>query len=206
VAGGSLVLSDTQSPSHFDITEDDLKGGFTIKPRHSGVPANFVLDVEGVSDNERAKIMQYADWGGKNQRFHFVHVDNDYYKVIVRKSGKCWSVPDNIYTAGTPVLQMSWDGLDNSIWEISSTITNISQQLNSSPIKLNYNDGLLNIWTHNSELISKVSVFDLTGRMVNCENYSASNEVSMNFDNTSGIYLVRTIVNNKVFTNKFINN
>jgi len=205
-AGGSLVLTSTQSPSYFDITADDLKGGFIVKPRHSGVPANFVLDVEGVSDNERAKIMQYADWGGKNQRFHFVYLENDYYKVIVRKSGKCWSVPDNIYTAGTPVLQMSWDGLDNSIWEISSTITNISQQLNLSPIKLNYNDGLLNISTHNSELISNVSVFDLTGRMVNCENYSASNEVSMNFDNTSGIYLVRTIVNNKVFTNKFINN
>jgi hypothetical protein len=86
--GGLLVITGNtpQKNSTFDLSIDQLNGGYIIKPAHNAPEKNYVIDVEGVSNLDGAKVMQYADWGGENQRFHFVHLEGDHIKSSSAKA------------------------------------------------------------------------------------------------------------------------
>lgn len=206
-AGGYLVVTGDipQMHSQFDVSLDPLTGGYKIKPAHITPSKGFVLDVEGISGADRARIMQYPDWGGENQRFHFVHMEEDYYRIIVRRSMKCWSLPDNIYTEGTPVLQMTWDNGDNSVWEVKRAPSSIHSDEISQVLRINYHDSILIVRSGDDTRLEDLHIFNASGQTVRVVRRIGNTECSISIEGDPGVYFVRaTMANGLIFNNKFI--
>jgi hypothetical protein len=205
--GGLLVVTGDppQSNSSFDISMDVINGGYIVKPAHNAIAKNYVLDVEGVSNLDRAKIMQYSDWGGENQRFHFVHLEGDYYKIMIRKSMKCWSLPDNIYDPGTPVLQMTWDSGDNAIWEVRKLPASINTAELKNRLNVYYNAGILNIRSIDGMMLADLSVFNVFGEIIRYAQGIGNSDYSFPIEIGPGVYMVKaTMTDGVTANNKFI--
>jgi O-glycosyl hydrolase len=207
VAGGSLVVTGSEAGmnSRFDIRIDPLNGGYRIIPAHIAPERNYVLDVEGGAATDRAKIMQYQDWGGENQRFHFVHLDGDYYRIVVRRSMKVWSLPDNTFVSGTPVLQMTWNNRDNSVWEVALPLSSADDQLMSKDIRFIYHDSILDVRSLGSENLENIEVFNAAGEVIRQVRDIRNPDYSIRIDGDSGVYFVRAVLaNGRTAGNKFI--
>jgi hypothetical protein len=191
--------------SRFDIRIDPLNGGYRIIPAHIAPERNYVLDVEGGAATDRAKIMQYQDWGGENQRFHFVHLDGDYYRIVVRRSMKVWSLPDNTFVSGTPVLQMTWNNRDNSVWEVALPLSSADDQLMSKDIRFIYHDSILDVRSLGSENLENIEVFNAAGEVIRQVRDIRNPDYSIRIDGDSGVYFVRAVLaNGRTAGNKFI--
>lgn len=192
--GGLLVVTgdQPQANSLFDLNIDVITGGYRIKPAHLAPESNYVLNIESVSDSDRAKIIQYPDWGGENQRFHFVHLEGDYYRIVIRKSMKCWSIPDNVFNPGTPVLQMPWDNGDYSIWEVRKQTSPVLASVLSSPsLNINYHSSQLNIRSVNDSKMEDLTIFNVLGETVNYLHSIGNSECSVLFEANPGVYFIR---------------
>lgn len=205
--GGLLVVTGTSpvSNSAFDLKIDVINGGFMVKPGHVAASKNYVLDVEGVSDLDRSKVMQYADWGGENQRFHFINTEGNFYKILIRKSQKYWSLPDNIYDTGTPVLQMAWDGADNSIWEILKFPTPVASLEIDERLLVNYSHGILNVQSSDNQTMVDLCVYNILGKLQMTETNILNSDCSFPINIDPGVYFVRaTMTDGLIANNKFI--
>jgi hypothetical protein len=206
-AGGYLVITgdSPQANSQFDLTGDRIRGGYIIRPAHIAPSKNFVLDVEGVSNSDRAKIMQYTDWGGENQRFHFVNIEGDYYKVIIRKSMKCWSIPDNNYDIGTPVMQMTWDQADNSVWEIRKLPSSVSVAELRTALNINYLASTLNISSTDDNKLNDLYILNVLGQTIKYVHNIDKSQCSVSIDMNPGIYFIRaTMIDGITANRKFV--
>ena len=206
-AGGYLVVTgeDAGSSSQFDLRIDLHTGGYKIMPAHISPGRNFLLDVEGGAASDRAKVMQYPDWGGENQRFHFVHVEGDYYRIVVRRSLKTLSLPDNLYIVGTPVLQMTWDGRDNSVWEVAKPVSSVDNEVVSREIRINYHDSILDVRSAGSGNLEDIQVFNATGEIVRHVSNIRNPDFTIRIDGQPGIYFVRAVMaNGRIAGDKFI--
>jgi O-glycosyl hydrolase len=191
--GSYLVVTgnELQSNSLFDMTIDKVNGGYIIKPAHILPSRNFVLDVEGVSNTDRAKIMQYPDWGGENQRFHFVPMEGDFYKIVIRKSMKCLSLPDNLYVVDTPVLQFTYDNLDSSLWEVQKSSSSINENELVSSLKINYSASTLNVRSADHTKLEDIFIFNALGEVIRHLSCIRSSECSVQIDMNPGIYFIK---------------
>jgi O-glycosyl hydrolase len=205
--GGLLVITgdSPQSNSTFDLSIDNINGGYIIKPAHNTTDKNYVIDVEGVSSLDGAKIMQYADWGGENQRFHFVHLEGDYYKIIIRKSMKCWSIPGNIYDLGKPVVQMSWDNADNSIWQVIPFATSVNDKKLKTALNVYYNSGRLIIQSADDGKMVDICIINMLGEIIRYESGYGNSAYSIAIDMAPGLYIVKaTMADGHTADKKFV--
>ena len=203
-SGALLVITgDTpQSNSTFDLTIDKINGGYMVKPAHIAPEKKYVLDVEGVSDLDGAKIMQYADWGGENQRFHFVPLDGGFYKVIIRKSMKCWNVTGSTFNPGIPVVQMAWDTTDNAVWEIIPFTTSLPGLRSGSNLNVFYSMNQLHIKPDGNSRLSEIFVINLLGETVSHKYCSGNSEFSFAADLAPGLYIVKAIMDGGLTANR----
>ncbi len=161
-----------------------------------------MLDVEGVSNLDGAKIMQYADWGGENQRFHFVPLDGGFYKVIIRKSMKCWNVPGSTFNPGNPVVQMAWDTTDNAVWEIIPFTTSLPGLRSESKLNVFYSMNQLHIKPVGNSRLSEVFVVNMLGETVSHKYCSGNSEFSFAADLAPGLYIVKAIMEGGLIANR----
>ncbi|MBC8061601.1 MAG: RICIN domain-containing protein [Clostridiaceae bacterium] len=77
-----------------------------------------VLDVDGVSTSDSAKMHQWTSTGGANQQFKVVDVGGGYYKLIAVHSGKALDVPGSSKVNGTQLQQYTDNGTDAQKWQI----------------------------------------------------------------------------------------
>jgi hypothetical protein len=77
---------------------------YVIKPRHS-MANNMCLDVQGGSQLDGARLIQWGCNNQANQRFNLVATDSGYFKIIGQGSGKCVDVKDGGTADFTPVQQ-----------------------------------------------------------------------------------------------------
>ncbi len=180
--------------SAFELRIDPLIGGFIMKPGHLSESSNYVLDVEGSSNTEGANIMQYSDWGGENQRFHFVYIEEDFYKILIRRSMKSWSIPGSSFEIGEPVVQMTWDETDNSIWEIRQFPVLNEAFIDEPVIYVQYQDGILNVLTPKDRFLKEIYVMNILGSILLHETdiYASNYSLSLNFN--PGVYLVKAML------------
>jgi len=202
VAGGYLVVTGEEagSNSQFDLQVDLQRGGYRVMPAHIDPSRKFVLDVEGVSGSERARIMQYPDWGGENQRFHFVPVGGDYYRIFVRRSMMCLSLPDNTYVSGTPVLQMTWDNRDTSVWEVKKASSSAEPEVLSLAVKIIYHDSILDVRSAGSGNLEDIQIFNANGEIVMEAMRIGNPEYSIRIESKPGVYFVRAVLANGLVT------
>jgi hypothetical protein len=75
------------------------------------------LDIEGGSTDNGAKLIQWPDHGGLNQRFSFEHLGNGAYRIVAKHSGKVLQCANNYdCNNGTEIAQGTWNGSDNQKW------------------------------------------------------------------------------------------
>jgi O-glycosyl hydrolase len=205
--GVPLVVSGESAGagSLFDITQDPIAGGYVIRPAHLSADKQYVLDVEGVSNLDRARIMQYPDWGGENQRFHFVRLEGDLFRIMIRKSMKCWSLPDQKYTAGSNVLQMTWDQSDASIWEIREAPSSSIAFPLQKTLDINYQAPTLNVRTTDQSCLQDLHIFNSMGETIRYLQDIGNAECSLRITVNPGIYYVTaTLADGYTANSKFI--
>jgi len=91
-----------------------LSGQYQIVARHSGK----CLDVNGVSADDEALVIQWDCHTGENQQWGFEAAAGGYYRIIVRHSGKALDVSGASPDDGAPVLQYTPHLGENQQWSL----------------------------------------------------------------------------------------
>jgi hypothetical protein len=86
----------------------------TIRAKHSGK----VLDVEGVSTANGAKIQQWDYLGGNNQEWKLESVGDGYYRIVAQHSGKVLDVEGVSTANGAKIQQWDYLGGNNQRWTL----------------------------------------------------------------------------------------
>lgn len=91
-------------------------GIYKIKNRASGL----LVDVNGKSTADGAAIIQYADNGGDNQKWHVTHTGNGIYKIISVHSGKALEIYEWSTLNGAIAVQYTDFGGANQLWRLEA--------------------------------------------------------------------------------------
>lgn len=87
---------------------------FEVVARHSGK----CLDVLGASIDDFAPIIQYDCYGGANQQWQFISLEEGYYCIVARHSGKVLDVFGTSTDDLAAVMQYSSHGGANQQWRL----------------------------------------------------------------------------------------
>ncbi|MER5866190.1 RICIN domain-containing protein [Kitasatospora sp. NPDC002040] len=102
-----------------DITWDDAASAAIpaqagLVARHSGKPVEITGGTGATDDG--AKAQQWERRDADNQRFALEAVQDGFYRITARHSGKVLEVTDASTDNGTPVRQWEWDGGTHQQW------------------------------------------------------------------------------------------
>ena len=114
--GDQLQLWDASSSGAklFSIEYDDATDAYIIKAKQSGK----VLDVEGGSTADGAKVWQWEDLGGLNQRWRFEKAENGYYYIRALE-GKYLDVTEGKTANGTKIISFRFqEGARNQMFRL----------------------------------------------------------------------------------------
>jgi hypothetical protein len=79
-----------------------------------------VLDVQGASLNDAAKIIQQTDNGGPSQKWYFIDIGSGYKRIVNVNSGKTLDVSGESKDNGGSVIQWFSTGGSNQQWSLTS--------------------------------------------------------------------------------------
>ncbi len=195
-AGARLITTGDQPVAHasFDISQDVLVGGFSATPGHLD-SSGFVLDVEGNSMSDGARIIQYPDNNALNQRFHFVHIEDNYFRIMSRSSKKCLRLLGDDYQTGIPVVQMTCEDTDDFAWKITSSPVSASQQgPEKVELMVNHRYGHLTVRTSGHQTIEELKIISGSGALLQQFSGLGKSMVSKPLQAKSGIYIVRVVL------------
>ena len=123
VAGTTMALG-WQSSWTLDVTTGTWTG--TTNPaaatdRVTAANSSLLLDVSGASTADGAKIIQWSDTGGTNQRWRLTRTTGNVYTITGVGSGKCLEVPNSSTTQGTRLSIYTCNGGANQQWALANT-------------------------------------------------------------------------------------
>jgi hypothetical protein len=123
VSGTTMALG-WQSSWTLDVTTGTWTG--TANPaaatdRVTAANSGLLLDVSGASTADGAKIIQWSDTGGTNQRWRLARTTGNVYTITGVGSGKCLEVPNSSTTQGTRLSIYTCNGGANQQWALAST-------------------------------------------------------------------------------------
>ncbi len=207
-AGARLVITGDQPVANasFDMMQDILVGGFSAKPGHLEEASGLVLDVEGNSMSDGARIIQWPDNNVLNQRFHFIHIEDSYFRIMSRSSNKCLCILEDKNQAGAPVVQMTCDDTDNFIWEITtSPVSAINDRSAKVELMVNYQYGTLTVSTFEHQIIEELSIISVSGVTLQQISGIEKKRVSRQLQIKPGMYIVRvTLPDGRMASKLFI--
>jgi hypothetical protein len=93
---------------------NQFTGLYRITSRASGK----VLDVEGGSLQNGAKIQQWDYWGGANQHWRLIDVGNGLYRIESEASRKVLDVEGGSLQNGAKIQQWDYWGGANQHWQL----------------------------------------------------------------------------------------
>ena len=123
VSGTTMALG-WQSSWTLDVTTGTWTG--TTNPaaatdRVTAANSSLLLDVSGASTADGAKIIQWSDTGGTNQRWRLTRTTGNVYTITGVGSGKCLEVPNSSTTQGTRLSIYTCNGGANQQWALANT-------------------------------------------------------------------------------------
>jgi O-glycosyl hydrolase len=124
ISNGSFSSSlPAQSITTFVIPNVTYSGGTGIGSGYYELVnrnSNLLLDVNGASTSNGAKVIQWNGNGGSNQQWSLVSVSGGYYNVVNRNSGLLLDVSGASTSSGASVIQYSNNGGSNQQWSLVS--------------------------------------------------------------------------------------
>jgi hypothetical protein len=134
VSGTTMALG-WQASWTLDVTTGTWTGATNpaaatdrITASHSGL----LLDVSGAATTDGAKIIQWSDTGGSNQRWGLARVTGNVYTITGVGSGKCLEDPNNSTAQGTRLSIYTCNGGANQQWALTSNGSSTYQLVNLS--------------------------------------------------------------------------
>ena len=123
VSGTTMALG-WQSSWTLDVTTGTWTG--TTNPaaatdRVTAANSSLLLDVSGAGTADGAKIIQWSDTGGTNQRWRLTRTTGNVYTITGVGSGKCLEVPNSSTTQGTRLSIYTCNGGANQQWALANT-------------------------------------------------------------------------------------
>jgi hypothetical protein len=123
VSGTTMALG-WQSSWTLDVTTGTWTGASNPAAgtdRVTGAGSGLLLDVSGGSTADGAKVIQWSDTGGSNQRWRLARTTGDVYTITGVGSGKCLEVPNSSATQGTRLSIYPCNGGANQQWALANT-------------------------------------------------------------------------------------
>ena len=100
-----------------------------------GADSNKVIEIAGSNMDDNAKVDIWAYGNVPAQKFNIEYVDEGYYKITARHTGKSLTVKDGELSEGTEIVQSTYDGLDSQKWIIrDSKVNGLVISLKSNPL------------------------------------------------------------------------
>ena len=100
-----------------------------------GADSNKVIEIAGSNTDDNAKVDIWAYGNVPAQKFNIEYVDEGYYKITARHTGKSLTVKDGELSEGTEIVQSTYDGLDSQKWIIrDSKVNGLVISLKSNPL------------------------------------------------------------------------
>ena len=100
-----------------------------------GADSNKVIEIAGSNTDDNAKVDIWAYGNVPAQKFNIEYVDEGYYKITARHTGKSLTVKDGNLSEGAEIVQSTYDGLDSQKWIIrDSKVNGLVISLKSNPL------------------------------------------------------------------------
>ena len=137
--GSKIILSKTEDNNNqmlyfFNETESERTVKDGVYRLAVGADSNKVIEVAGssISDNAKVDIWNYGNVAA--QKFDIEYVDEGYYKITARHTGKSLTAKEEILEEGAEIVQSTYEGLDSQKWIIrDSKVNGLVISLKSNP-------------------------------------------------------------------------
>ena len=140
VNGSKMILSRTENNNNqmfyfFTETEAERTVKNGVYRLAVGADSNKVIEIAGSNTDDNAKVDIWAYGNVPAQKFNIEYVDEGYYKITARHTGKSLTVKDGELSEGTEIVQSTYDGLDSQKWIIrDSKVNGLVISLKSNPL------------------------------------------------------------------------
>ena len=140
VNGSKMILSRTENNNNqmfyfFTETEAERTVKNGVYRLAVGADSNKVIEIAGSNMDDNAKVDIWAYGNVPAQKFNIEYVDEGYYKITARHTGKSLTVKDGELSEGTEIVQSTYDGLDSQKWIIrDSKVNGLVISLKSNPL------------------------------------------------------------------------
>ena len=140
VNGSKMILSRTENNNNqmfyfFTETEAERTVKNGVYRLAVGADSNKVIEIAGSNTDDNAKVDIWAYGNVPAQKFNIEYVDEGYYKITARHTGKSLTVKDGNLSEGAEIVQSTYDGLDSQKWIIrDSKVNGLVISLKSNPL------------------------------------------------------------------------
>ena len=140
VNGSKMILSRTENNNNqmfyfFTETEAERTVKNGVYRLAVGADSNKVIEIAGSNMDDNAKVDIWAYGNVPAQKFNIEYVDEGYYKITARHTGKSLTVKDGNLSEGAEIVQSTYDGLDSQKWIIrDSKVNGLVISLKSNPL------------------------------------------------------------------------
>jgi len=111
------LMMNWYDPITIDTATGTITGTTTVYYKIKNKNSGKLADVNGGSLTDGAKVIQWPDNGGDNQRWQLVDAGSGYYKIKNKKSGKLMDVSGGSTASSAQIVQMADNGAASQLWQ-----------------------------------------------------------------------------------------
>ncbi len=138
--GSKIILAKTENNNNqmlyfFTETESERTVKDGVYRLAVGADSNKTIEIAGSNTNNDAKVDIWDYGNAEAQKFNIEYVDEGYYKITARHTGKSLTVKNGNLSEGAEIVQSTYEGLDSQKWIVrDSKVNGLVISLLSNPL------------------------------------------------------------------------
>ena len=138
--GSKMILAKTENNNNqmlyfFTETESERTVKDGVYRLAVGADSNKTIEIAGSNTSDGAKVGIWDYGNVPAQKFNIEYVDEGYYKITARHTGKSLTVKNGNLSEGAEIVQSTYEGLDSQKWIIrDSKVNGLVISLLSNPL------------------------------------------------------------------------
>ena len=138
--GSKMILAKTENNNNqmlyfFNETESERTVKDGVYRLAVGADSNKTIEIAGSNTSDGAKVGIWDYGNVPAQKFNIEYVDEGYYKITARHTGKSLTVKNGNLSEGAEIVQSTYEGLDSQKWIIrDSKVNGLVISLLSNPL------------------------------------------------------------------------
>ena len=138
--GSKMILVKTENNNNqmlyfFNETESERTVKDGVYRLAVGADSNKTIEIAGSNTSDGAKVGIWDYGNVPAQKFNIEYVDEGYYKITARHTGKSLTVKNGNLSEGAEIVQTTYEGLDSQKWIIrDSKVNGLVISLKSNPL------------------------------------------------------------------------